>query len=163
MLDSTMFTLSQLFLVPTLGVILGMFIYSFVALGGFVSEFLMRTLNAKKIEKKAGYPILALYAKDKTISIEQLELYALKRLQMLKNVSRIAPMMGLIATLIPLGPALKSLTDGNIEAMSEGLMIAFSGVTLGLIAASITYWISNTKKLWYVDELESIELLKGSK
>ena len=50
---------------------------------------------------------------------EKLELFAYKKLEHIRNVSRIAPMMGLIATLIPLGPALKSLTDGNIQGMQS--------------------------------------------
>ena len=86
----------------------------------------------------------------------------LKKLENVRNVSRIAPMMGLIATLIPLGPALKALTDGNIQGMSDGLILAFSGVTLGLIAASLTYWIGNIKKRWYADELHIIEVAKAT-
>ena len=159
MLDTTMYTLSQLFLVPTLGIILIMFLYSFIALGSFVYESYSRNRYALSTNTKGAYPLYVMYTKKPDISIEMLELYAHKRLEMLRNISRIAPMMGLIATLIPLGPALKALTDGNIQGMSEGLIIAFSGVTLGLIAASLTYWISNIKKRWYADELQMVESL----
>lgn len=159
MLDTTMYTLSQLFLVPTLGIILMMFLYSFIAFGGFVYEGYSRYRHSLSSQTKGAYPIYTLYVKKPDTSIEKLELYAHKKLEMLRNISRIAPMMGLIATLIPLGPALKALTDGNIQGMSEGLIIAFSGVTLGLIAASLTYWISNIKKRWYADELHMVESL----
>ena len=159
MLDTAMYTLSQLFLVPTLGIILIMFLYSFIAFGGFIYELYSRSRHSLSIATKGAYPIYSKYLKEPTIEIEKLELFAHKKLETLRNISRIAPMMGLIATLIPLGPALKALTDGNIQGMSEGLIIAFSGVTLGLIAASLTYWISNVKKRWCADELHMVESL----
>lgn len=161
MIDTLMYTLSQLFLTPTLVLILLMFVYSFIALGSFIYESLSRKRHSFEPLTKGAYPILHYYNQDSTISMEKLELFAYKRLEHIRNVSRIAPMMGLIATLIPLGPALKALTDGNIAGMSEGLIIAFSGVTLGLIAASLTYWIGNVKKRWYADELHSIEAMRA--
>ncbi|WP_223115999.1 hypothetical protein [Oryzomicrobium terrae] len=44
-----------------------------------------------------------------------------------------------LATMIPMGPALKSLSDGNLAQVSENLTVAFSAVILALIAASITH------------------------
>ncbi|HUH42642.1 MAG TPA: MotA/TolQ/ExbB proton channel family protein [Sulfurimonas sp.] len=161
MIDTLMYTLSQLFLTPTLVLILLMFVYSFIALGSFAYEGFSRKRHSLEQSTSGAYPILHFYNQDSTISMEKLELFAHKRLEHIRNVSRIAPMMGLIATLIPLGPALKALTDGNITGMSEGLIIAFSAVTLGLIAASLTYWIGNVKKRWYADELHSIEVMRA--
>lgn len=161
MIDTLMYTLSQLFLTPTLVLILLMFVYSFIALGSFAYEGFSRKRHSFEQSTNGAYPILHLYNQDSSVSMERLELFAHKRLEHIRNVSRIAPMMGLIATLIPLGPALKALTDGNIAGMSEGLIIAFSGVTLGLIAASLTYWIGNVKKRWYADELHSIEIMRA--
>ena len=160
MIDTLMYTLSQLFLTPTLILILLMFIYSFVALGSFLYEVISRKKHSFEPMTNGAYPILHYYNQNQNITMERLELYAHKRLEHIRNVSRIAPMMGLIATLIPLGPALKALTDGNIAGMSDGLIIAFSGVTLGLISASLTYWIGNVKKRWYADELHSIEVMR---
>ncbi len=160
MLDTTMYTLAQLFLVPTLSIILMMFLYSFISLGGFIYEAFSRKKYALEKNTKGAYSIYNEYKGNPSVSMEKLELFAHKKLEILKNISRIAPMMGLIATIIPLGPALKALTDGNIQGMSEGLVIAFSGVTIGLIAASITFWISSVKKRWYADELHMIEVLK---
>jgi len=162
MIDTTMYTLAQLFLTPTLVLILLMFVYSFIALGAFIYEGISRKKNSMHVGTKGAYPILRHYDTDIHVSMEKLELFAFKKLEHIRNVSRIAPMMGLIATLIPLGPALKALTDGNIQGMGDGLILAFSGVTLGLIAASLTYWIGNVKKRWYADELHVIELTKAS-
>lgn len=160
MLDATMYTLSQLFLMPTLAIILLMFIYAFFAFGGFIYEFISRKRHQMGKTTKGAFSIYKQHVQNPSSTMESLELYAHKRLELLRNISRIAPMMGLIATLIPLGPAFKALSDGNIQGMGDGLIIAFSGVTLGLIAASLTYWISNIKKRWYADELHCIELEK---
>jgi len=163
MLDTTMYNIAQLFLMPILFIILLMFMYAFFALGAFIFEALSRRKHTLDVQKTQGaYSLVRLYQKNKNVSIEKLELHAHKKLEMLRSVSRVAPMFGLIGTLIPLGPALKALSHGNIQGMSEGFVIAFSAVTLGLIAASITYWIANIKKRWYADELHAIELKRAN-
>jgi NitT/TauT family transport system permease protein len=43
-------------------------------------------------------------------------------------------MLGLIATMIPMGPALKGLSDGNLGQVSDNLAVAFAAVILSLIA-----------------------------
>lgn len=104
----------------------------------------------------SGYPMATLANKLPNISQEQLDVAALKEIEGVRNVSRLAPMLGLIATMIPMGPALKSLADGNIQGISENLIVAFSAVIFGLIIASITFWIASIKKRWLVEELVAL-------
>jgi biopolymer transport protein ExbB/TolQ len=52
-----------------------------------------------------------------------------------------------------MGPALKSLADGNVQGISENLIVAFSAVIFGLVIASITFWIATIKKRWLATEL----------
>ena len=68
-------------------------------------------------------------------------------------VTRISPMLGLIATMIPMGPALKSLADGNIQGISDNLVIAFSSVIFGLVVATLTFWVATVEKRWLAVEL----------
>ncbi|MCJ8268121.1 MAG: MotA/TolQ/ExbB proton channel family protein, partial [Psychrosphaera sp.] len=77
-------------------------------------------------------------------------------LEAVRTVSRIAPMLGLIATMIPMGPALKSLADGNVQGISENLIVAFSAVIFGLVIATVTFWIASIKKRWLAVELAAI-------
>ena len=65
--------------------------------------------------------------------------------------------------MIPMGPALKSLADGNIQGISENLIVAFSAVIFGLIIASITFWIASVKKRWMVEELVALMPLINKK
>jgi biopolymer transport protein ExbB/TolQ len=59
-----------------------------------------------------------------------------------------------------MGPALRSLSDGNLAKVSDNLTVAFSAVILALIAASITYYVSNVKKRWLAEEMLEIQKLK---
>jgi biopolymer transport protein ExbB/TolQ len=55
--------------------------------------------------------------------------------------------------MIPMGPALKSLADGNIQGISDNLVIAFSSVIFGLVIATLTFWIATVEKRWLAVEL----------
>ena len=88
-------------------------------------------------------------------------MFALKQLEVLRVVTRIAPMLGLIATMIPMGPALKALADGNIQGISENLIIAFAAVIWGLVISTLTFWPASVKKRWCAQELINIRKLRG--
>ena len=79
MIDTTMYTVSQLFLTPTLVLILLMFVYSFIALGSFIYEGISRRKNIMQLNTNGAYPILRHYNADKQISMEKLELFAFKK------------------------------------------------------------------------------------
>jgi biopolymer transport protein ExbB/TolQ len=66
-------------------------------------------------------------------------------------------MLGLVATMIPMGPALMALADGNLADVSRSLMVAFSAVILALLAAAISYSVVNVRKRWYATDLAAIE------
>jgi biopolymer transport protein ExbB/TolQ len=64
-------------------------------------------------------------------------------------VSRIAPMLGLMGTLIPLGPGIMGLSTGDTETLSQSLITAFDTTTLGLMVAVVAMVISAIRKRWY--------------
>jgi len=168
-LEHLMYQLSDFFMAPVLLLIAALFIYSLFATGQYFSQSLQRRryyssfltllntgLGKNSHLKLNGYPMAALANEHPNISKDQLDVAALKELEGVRNVSRLAPMLGLIATMIPMGPALKSLADGNIQGISENLIVAFSAVIFGLIIASITFWIASVKKRWMVEELVAL-------
>ena len=168
-LEQLMYQMSDFFMAPVLIIISLLFIYSLFALGCFFAQYLQRknnkthfiallsqSLGQISASKLAGYP-LALLANEHThVTKDQLDITALGELDGVRNVSRLAPMLGLIATMVPMGPALKSLADGNIQGISENLMIAFAAVIFGLVIASITFWIASVKKRWLAEELVAL-------
>lgn len=72
---------------------------------------------------------------------------------------RIAPILGLLGTLIPLGPGLAALGSGNISVLAESLTIAFDTTVAGLAIGALAYLISKFKKQWYEQDLIDLESL----
>ena len=72
-------------------------------------------------------------------------------------IARVAPMFGLMGTLIPLGPGLIALGQGDTKTLSDSLLIAFDTTILGLVCAAISYIISKIRNRWYEDYMVSLE------
>ena len=72
---------------------------------------------------------------------------------------RLGPILGLLGTLIPLGPGLAALGSGDITTLAESLTIAFDTTVTGLAVGGIGYLISKFKKQWYESDLIDVETL----
>ena len=153
MIELLMYQIGQLFLLPVLGLVALLFLYALYALGAFVVQALQR----RKPMQGGGFPLLRHAEKFPQASENELDLFAHKLLEPERLASRIAPMLGLVGTMIPMGPALKSLSDGNLAQVSGSLTVAFSAVILALIAASITYWVSNVRRRWLAEEMVMLQ------
>jgi biopolymer transport protein ExbB/TolQ len=80
-----------------------------------------------------------------------------KRLFVTKVISRVGPMLGLMATLIPLGPGLQALGDGDPKGLSDAMLMAFDATVIGLASAIIAFIIFELKKGWYKGDLNATE------
>jgi len=76
--------------------------------------------------------------------------------------TRLGPMLGLMATLIPLGPGLIALGQGDTKTLADSLLTAFDATVTGLAAGGIAFAISRLRKRWYEDYLCSLEVLMES-
>ena len=65
-------------------------------------------------------------------------------------IAKVAPMLGLMGTLIPLGPGIVAIGDGDTALLSQSLLIAFDTTVLGLVVAAIALCVSTVRKSWYV-------------
>lgn len=74
-------------------------------------------------------------------------------------IARVAPMFGLMGTLIPLGPGLIALAQGDTKTLSESLLIAFDTTVAGLISAAFAYVISGIRKGWYEKYMVGLETI----
>jgi len=77
-------------------------------------------------------------------------------------VVRLGPMLGLMGTLIPLGPGMIALGQGDTKLLADSLLIAFDTTVTGLVAAGIAFVISRLRKRWYEDYLSALEALMES-
>lgn len=90
---------------------------------------------------------------------QEYEIMMAKRLEQTRIIATIAPMLGLMGTLIPLGPALIGLSQGNIEQLANNLMIAFATTVVGLFAGTIGYVLTQVRKRWYWQDMADIDYI----
>jgi biopolymer transport protein ExbB/TolQ len=154
LIELLMYQIGQLFLLPVLALVALLFVYAQYALGRFAVQAVQRR---KRPVSLGGFPLLAYARSRPEASLDELDLFAHKLLEPCRLASRVAPMLGLVGTMIPMGPALKSLADGNLAQVSGNLTVAFSVVIVALIAASITYWIANVSRRWLAEELLEVQ------
>lgn len=72
---------------------------------------------------------------------------------------KVGPSLGLLGTLIPLGPGLAALGSGDIATLAQSLTIAFDTTVTGLSVGALAYLISKFKKQWYEADLITVETL----
>lgn len=150
MLELLMYQVGQVFLPLTLSAIALLFVYALYALGAFAVSCWQRRRPAASAP---GFPLLEWAALHPHASEEDREVVAHRMLEWLRITTRTTPMLGLVATMIPMGPALKALSSGDLASMSDNLAIAFSAVILALITAAITFWIVSVRRRWLAEEL----------
>ncbi|HUM56237.1 MAG TPA: MotA/TolQ/ExbB proton channel family protein [Bacillota bacterium] len=74
-------------------------------------------------------------------------------------IARIAPIFGLLGTLIPLGPGLIALGQGDTKTLAASLLIAFDTTIAGLISAAFAYLISSIRKRWHEEYIVALETI----
>ena len=89
---------------------------------------------------------LARYRQGNPARFEQ---YAQRRLERADLLARSGPILGLMGTLIPLGPGLSALGSGNIEILSTALTVAFDTTVIGLLVGLVAYLIGRVRRRWY--------------
>lgn len=82
-----------------------------------------------------------------------------RRLKISDVIAKIAPMLGLLGTLIPLGPGIIALGQGDTITLSSSLLTAFDTTIMGLIAAAVAVVISTIRGRWYTDYMSILETL----
>jgi hypothetical protein len=158
-IEVSMYEVARLFLVPVLLIISAFFVFAFYALGCFVVEcWQRRSLERRQKICPLLKEVAHLQSNGQTaIDSEHLQLKIMQVLEPLRIATRVAPMLGLVATMIPLAPALLALGDGDLNQVGENLVVAFAAVIIALIAASITFFILSVKRRWLLTSLHQIE------
>lgn len=74
-------------------------------------------------------------------------------------IIKLGPTFGLLGTLIPLGPGIIALSQGDTATLSYSLLAAFDTTVIGLIAASICTVISLIRRRWYAKDKIMLTLI----
>jgi biopolymer transport protein ExbB/TolQ len=93
---------------------------------------------------------------------QEYEIKMAKRLEHTKITSTIGPILGLMGTLIPLGPALIGLSAGDLGTLAQNLMVAFATTVVGLFASGIGYVLMQIRRRWYWEDMADINYIVNS-
>jgi biopolymer transport protein ExbB/TolQ len=122
-----------------------------------VVRFLYDLIRNYQTERLAAKPLKLL---------QEYEFYTIKRLERTRILVRIGPMLGLMGTLIPLSPALVGLASGDMTALSDNLVTAFSVTVIGLLIGGLAFLVSIVRDRLYSQDISDmeylLELLEGS-
>jgi len=89
--------------------------------------------------------------------LQDAELRMSKALEPVRIGTKVGPILGLMGTLIPMGPALIGLSQGDIKSMADNLVIAFATTVIGLVVGGICYAALVVKSRWYRQDLSDLE------
>ena len=92
-----------------------------------------------------------------TGDVQHLQRIARHRLERADLLARIPPMLGLMATIIPLGPGLAALGQGDPAQLASAVTVAFDATVLGLVAGIGGLVIGKLRRRWYEEALEAME------
>lgn len=80
-----------------------------------------------------------------------------RRLGRTRLLVRAGPALGLMGTLIPLSPALEGLAEGDVDALTENLRVAFSITVLGLLVGAVAFALSLARDRIYGQDYSDLE------
>lgn len=79
----------------------------------------------------------------------QLILTGKKRIERADFIARLAPTLGLMGTLIPLGPGLAALGEGELKILTTAITVAFDTTVFGLLVGMIGFVLARLRRRWY--------------
>ncbi len=130
---------------------------------------LQQVLENSSLQPRQRGPLIALLGRaypsrevKKLIArdiLDQEEFRAKKILGKTDLMARLGPVLGLMGTLIPLGPGLAALGQGDVRGLSEAVIIAFDTTVAGIAAGAVAAFISKVRRRWYEKDLVQMELL----
>jgi len=71
--------------------------------------------------------------------VAQVEAELARDVNRVRVLVRLGPLLGLAGTLIPLGPGLMALSEGDLSTLSARLVVAFSTTVVGLLVGCFSY------------------------
>ena len=74
-------------------------------------------------------------------------------------VTKIGPTLGLMGTLIPMGPGLAALGTGDVTTLASAITIAFNTTVIGIGSGAIAYFASKLRRRWFGEYLANLDAL----
>ena len=186
-ISDIMFWISTGLLVPVIVLLILLFFRSLLLVGSFFGQYVsirktdklireqMETLHvnnvdhfAEKLPEKSNSLVVMfmkriLAQQQNKAQVQRLlanfEIAADKDLAISKTLTKLGPILGLMGTLIPMGPALVGLSTGDIASMAYNMQVAFATTVIGLVAGAIGFLTQQVKQRWYLQDMTNLECL----
>ena len=85
-----------------------------------------------------------------------------KNLNKTDVITRIGPTLGLMGTLIPMGPGLAALGAGDINTLASSLTLAFNTTIIGIGSGALCYVLGKIRKSRYDRYLADLDALSDA-
>lgn len=184
--SNLLFWISSGLLVPVIVGLLFFFAKSIIMLGSFVNQYIQRAKQDKQLRlRMAGLDassirnfseelndepdnlfnntarsILSVSSTATTNRIlSEYEIIADAELGKYKVLVKFGPILGLMGTLIPMGPALAGLSTGDISSMAYNMQVAFATTVLGLFSGAVGFILLQVKQRWFTSDLVYLDFL----
>ena len=82
-----------------------------------------------------------------------------KKIERTDIVTRIGPTLGLMGTLIPMGPGLAALGVGDVNTLASAIIVAFDTTVVGVGSGAVAYFVSKVRRRWYEEYLSDLDAL----
>ena len=186
-ISDILFWISTGLLVPVVVLLILFFLRSLLLLGNFFGQYLQTRKTDKVFREKImnltsetlddfrkSLPenpkspllktlVLLMDSADsrprRQLLLSDYEVAADKDMALSKTLSKMGPMLGLMGTLIPMGPALVGLSTGDISSMAYNMQAAFATTVVGLFSAAIGFITQQVKQRWYTQDLNRLEFV----
>ena len=186
-ISDIMFWISTGLLVPVIVLLILLFFRSLLLVGSFFGQYVsirktdklireqMETLHvnnvdhfAEKLPEKSNSLVVMfmkriLAEQQNKAQVQRLlanfEIAADKDLAISKTLTKLGPILGLMGTLIPMGPALVGLSTGDIASMAYNMQVACATTVIGLVAGAIGFLTQQVKQRWYLQDMTNLECL----
>lgn len=113
------------------------------------AETLLKTSTTRSTGTLATLAALAEKIDDAALvekTVAELQNVMKERCERADRLVKTGPALGLMGTLIPLGPALLGLAQGDLETLATNLVVAFSTTVVGLTVALISSFVLTRQK-----------------
>lgn len=91
--------------------------------------------------------------------LNDFEIHCQKELSGSQTLAKMGPILGLMGTLIPMGPALVGLASGDIASMASNMQVAFATTVIGLLIGAIGFIILQIKRRWMAHDINNLEFV----
>lgn len=186
-ISDILYWISTGLLVPVIVLLIFFFIRALLLIGSFFGEYMQnRRVNASlgaRISKltaadAAGFAaslpagdnsLFEAYARKIAESagdeartdllLSEFEIASDKNIATSKVLTKMGPILGLMGTLIPMGPALVGLAQGDIASMAYNMQVAFATTVVGLTVSAIGFCTQQAKERWATGRVALLEYL----